>query len=121
VTNIALLFATFPEVAEHIQGLSIMGGAIGEGFTDTRCNYPGSTLGLCKKSISHGQNGILIGDGCSSGPTFPEVAEHIQGLSIMGGAIGEGFTDAPMSRLPGEYPWAVQEEHLSWPKWHSYR
>ncbi|KAJ5364129.1 uncharacterized protein N7496_009842 [Penicillium cataractarum] len=45
--------------------------------------------------------------------TFPEVAEHIQGLSIMGGAIGEGFTDAPMSRLPGEKsrignvtPWA---------------
>ncbi|KAJ5973649.1 hypothetical protein N7481_010859 [Penicillium waksmanii] len=45
--------------------------------------------------------------------TFPEVAEHIQGLSIMGGAIGEGFTDAPMSRLPGEQsrignvtPWA---------------
>ncbi|CAI7643641.1 hypothetical protein PCG10_007753 [Penicillium crustosum] len=45
--------------------------------------------------------------------TFPEVVEHIQGLSIMGGAIGEGFTDAPMSRLPGEKsrignvtPWA---------------
>lgn len=45
--------------------------------------------------------------------TFPEVAEHIQGLSIMGGAIGGGFTDAPMSRLPGEKsrvgnttPWA---------------
>jgi Inosine-uridine nucleoside N-ribohydrolase len=45
--------------------------------------------------------------------TFPEVAEHIQGLSIMGGAIGNGFTDAPMSRLPGEHarignvtPWA---------------
>lgn len=45
--------------------------------------------------------------------TFPEVAEHIQGLSIMGGAIGEGFTDVPMSRLPGEKtrignvtPWA---------------
>lgn len=45
--------------------------------------------------------------------TFPEVAEHIQGLSIMGGAIGEGFTDAPMSRLAGEKsrignvtPWA---------------
>lgn len=35
--------------------------------------------------------------------TFPEVAEHIQGLSIMGGAIGDGFTDAPMSRLPGEH------------------
>ncbi|KAJ5864046.1 uncharacterized protein N7529_005962, partial [Penicillium soppii] len=45
--------------------------------------------------------------------TFPEVAEHIQGLSLMGGAIGGGFTDAPMSRLAGERsrignvtPWA---------------
>ncbi|KAB8242928.1 Inosine/uridine-preferring nucleoside hydrolase domain-containing protein [Aspergillus flavus] len=34
--------------------------------------------------------------------TFPEVAEHIQGLSIMGGGVGGGFTDAPMSRLVGE-------------------
>lgn len=34
LTNIALLFATFPEAAEHIAGLSIMGGAIGDGFTD---------------------------------------------------------------------------------------
>ncbi|KAL1995614.1 hypothetical protein VTN49DRAFT_1801 [Thermomyces lanuginosus] len=33
--------------------------------------------------------------------TFPEVAEHIAGLSIMGGAIGGGFTNAPVSRLPG--------------------
>ncbi|KKK12283.1 hypothetical protein P175DRAFT_0478478 [Aspergillus ochraceoroseus IBT 24754] len=34
LTNIALLFATFPEVASHIQGLSIMGGGVGNGFTD---------------------------------------------------------------------------------------
>ncbi|KAL8803525.1 MAG: hypothetical protein Q9182_003126 [Xanthomendoza sp. 2 TL-2023] len=34
LTNVALLFATFPEVAEHIRGLSIMGGAIGNGYTD---------------------------------------------------------------------------------------
>ncbi|MCJ1372626.1 Uridine nucleosidase 1 [Loxospora ochrophaea] len=33
LTNVALLFATFPEVAGHIKGLSIMGGAIGGGFT----------------------------------------------------------------------------------------
>ncbi|KAL9103442.1 MAG: hypothetical protein Q9163_001505 [Psora crenata] len=33
LTNVALLFATFPEVAGHIKGLSIMGGAIGSGFT----------------------------------------------------------------------------------------
>ena len=45
--------------------------------------------------------------------TFPEVAEHIQGLSLMGGGIGNGFTSAPISRLPGEHtrignitPWA---------------
>lgn len=34
LTNIALLFATFPELAQHIKGLSIMAGAIGGGFTD---------------------------------------------------------------------------------------
>ncbi|PWY69685.1 uridine nucleosidase Urh1 [Aspergillus heteromorphus CBS 117.55] len=34
--------------------------------------------------------------------TFPEVGEHIRGLTIMGGGVGEGFTDAPMSRLEGE-------------------
>ena len=34
LTNIALLFAAFPELVEHIAGLSIMGGAIGGNFTD---------------------------------------------------------------------------------------
>jgi uridine nucleosidase len=33
LTNVALLFAKFPSLAEHIAGLSIMGGAIGGGFT----------------------------------------------------------------------------------------
>ena len=33
LTNVALLFATYPELVTHIQGLSIMGGAIGSGFT----------------------------------------------------------------------------------------
>jgi uridine nucleosidase len=33
LTNVALLFATFPEVATHVKGLSIMGGAIGNDFT----------------------------------------------------------------------------------------
>ena len=33
LTNVALLFATFPEMAEHIKGLSIMGGAIGDSFS----------------------------------------------------------------------------------------
>ncbi|KAI4099582.1 MAG: hypothetical protein LQ339_005880 [Xanthoria mediterranea] len=34
LTNVALLFAAFPEVGDHIRGLSIMGGAIGNGFTN---------------------------------------------------------------------------------------
>lgn len=34
LTNIALLFATFPDTASHIKGLSIMGGAIGSGFSN---------------------------------------------------------------------------------------
>ena len=34
LTNIALLFAVFPNLAEHIAGLSIMGGAIGSDFTN---------------------------------------------------------------------------------------
>ena len=34
LTNVALLFATFPRVASHIRGLSIMGGAIGGKFTN---------------------------------------------------------------------------------------
>jgi uridine nucleosidase len=33
LTNIALLFAVHPALAEHIGGVSIMGGAVGGGFT----------------------------------------------------------------------------------------
>ena len=40
MTNAALMFATFPEVASHIKGLSIMGGAIGNGFTPVTMGTP---------------------------------------------------------------------------------
>ena len=33
LTNVATLFAAFPELATHLRGLSIMGGAIGENYT----------------------------------------------------------------------------------------
>lgn len=33
LTNVAQMFAVHPELADHIAGLSIMGGAIGDGFT----------------------------------------------------------------------------------------
>lgn len=48
LTNVALLFATFPEVADHIAGLSIMGGAVGGDFTDApkgRVKDQGERLG----------------------------------------------------------------------------
>lgn len=33
LTNVGLLFATFPETVDHVGGISIMGGAIGNNFT----------------------------------------------------------------------------------------
>ncbi|KAF5852111.1 hypothetical protein GGP41_000847 [Bipolaris sorokiniana] len=33
---------------------------------------------------------------------YPDLAGHIKGLSIMGGAVGGGFTDAPMGKVEGE-------------------
>ena len=40
LTNIGLLFSTFPETAKHIKGLSIMGGAIGDHFTKAPIGSP---------------------------------------------------------------------------------
>ncbi|MCJ1474904.1 Uridine nucleosidase 1 [Lambiella insularis] len=39
LTNVALLFAAFPEVGAHIAGLSIMGGAVGGGFTHAQLGH----------------------------------------------------------------------------------
>lgn len=33
---------------------------------------------------------------------YPDLAGHLKGLSIMGGAIGGGFTNAPMGKVEGE-------------------
>ena len=34
LTNIAQCFTKYPELATHVKGLSLMGGALGDGFTD---------------------------------------------------------------------------------------
>ena len=34
--------------------------------------------------------------------TFPELANWIRGLSIMGGALGGGFSSAPLGQIAGE-------------------
>lgn len=33
---------------------------------------------------------------------YPLIVSHLAGLSIMGGAIGDGFTDAPLGKVQGE-------------------
>ena len=42
LTNVALLFATFPEMVGHLKGLSIMGGVTGGGCYDTQGKYIGN-------------------------------------------------------------------------------
>ncbi|KIW96434.1 uncharacterized protein Z519_03503 [Cladophialophora bantiana CBS 173.52] len=51
LTNIALLFTLFPNVAEHIAGLAIMGGAIGSDFTHMGQPYLDTT------GTSHARSG----------------------------------------------------------------
>jgi uridine nucleosidase len=33
---------------------------------------------------------------------YHDLASHLKGLSIMGGAVGGGFTEAPMGKVKGE-------------------
>jgi len=33
---------------------------------------------------------------------YPDLAEHIKGVSVMGGAVGGGFTNAPLGKVKGE-------------------
>ena len=33
---------------------------------------------------------------------YSDLASHLKGLSIMGGAVGGGFTNAPMGKVKGE-------------------
>ena len=44
--------------------------------------------------------------------TFPDIVDHIAGLTIMGGAVGGGFTNAPMGSLEGE-----GERFGNWTPW----
>lgn len=48
LTNIALLFALHPDLIDHIRGLSIMGGAVGDGFSSvsTKASLGESVVGF---------------------------------------------------------------------------
>ena len=43
LTNVASLFSTFPDLVDHVRGLSVMGGAIGSNFTDANLGKPFET------------------------------------------------------------------------------
>jgi hypothetical protein len=81
LTNIALLFAVYPQLAGQIAGLSIMGGVIGGFFTyaplgrlNTRLQY--------SKDLHKLYPGGLPDD---SDMTIPEVAAHFKELGILEG------------------------------------
>jgi len=44
MTNAALLFATYPDLAEHLAGVAIMGGAVGGNFTGADLGVPPSQV-----------------------------------------------------------------------------
>ncbi|KAK5988281.1 Uridine nucleosidase [Cladobotryum mycophilum] len=47
LTNVALLFALHPDLADHIRGLAIMGGAVGNGFSSVSSEAdPESVVGF---------------------------------------------------------------------------
>jgi uridine nucleosidase len=51
LTNVALLFAVFPTLADHIAGLSIMGGAIGSDVTHVSVRPPPVALSAMTEII----------------------------------------------------------------------
>lgn len=56
LTNLALLMSTFPEVADHVAGVSIMGGAIGDDFApgvSMGPDYTDATSGTVKRRIGN--------------------------------------------------------------------
>ena len=58
LANAGLLFATFPELVEHVAGLSIMGGAVGAGLTEAK---NGKTAGSLRKMPTRGLGTKQVG------------------------------------------------------------
>ena len=82
LTNVALLFAVHPDLVGHIQGLSIMGGAVGGFFTHAPMGRMRERLQLSQE-FYQGFNGTL--------PDFTdvpalEVAAKLRELGILGPA-----------------------------------
>jgi uridine nucleosidase len=81
LTNIALLFAVYPQLVDRIAGLSIMGGAIGGFFSHAPLGRLDNRLQF-RKNIHRDFPSGLPDD---SGMTIPEVAKHFKELGILKG------------------------------------
>ncbi|KAF2757944.1 nucleoside hydrolase [Pseudovirgaria hyperparasitica] len=75
--------------------------------------YPGATKPLTRSAVHapdiHGETGLdgvtLLPNVPGSAKLFaahPDLVDHLAGVSIMGGAIGGKFNDAPMGTVAGE-------------------
>ncbi|KAF2666753.1 nucleoside hydrolase [Microthyrium microscopicum] len=79
LTNIGLLFAVYPDLAESIAGLSIMGGAIGGFFSHAPCGRLSERLELARTLHKEFPGGLPD----DSNMTIPEVAKHFKELGIL--------------------------------------
>lgn len=79
LTNIALLFATYPQLATHIRGLSIMGGAIGGFFTHAPMGRLRSRVTVSPNIYQSFPSGLPD----DSALSLPEVASQFRTLGLL--------------------------------------
>ena len=83
LTNIALLFCVHPDLADHIAGLSIMGGAIGGFFT----HAPMGRLRERVQLVDYLHKAIPSGFSHESGITIKEVLEIFRKMDLLKDAV----------------------------------
>jgi uridine nucleosidase len=79
LTNIGLLFAIYPSLADHIAGLSIMGGSIGGFFTHAPLGRLQSRVQLSDQL----HRGFPSGLPDDSDMTIAQVAKHFRALGLL--------------------------------------
>jgi uridine nucleosidase len=82
LTNVGLLFAVYPQLADKIAGLSIMGGAVGGFFTNAPLGRMNERVNL-RKSVYKDFPGGLPGE---SEKTIEQIVQHFQELGILDGS-----------------------------------
>jgi Inosine-uridine preferring nucleoside hydrolase len=85
LTNVALLFSIYPSLADHIAGLSIMGGAVGGFFS----HAPLGRLRERIELVEHVHKVIPSGLHYDSGVTIQEVVRLLRELDLLKHDIDE--------------------------------